>query len=118
MTPVVDSIQGRVGNRSVDVVESIEEVGAKLQPESLGEREILMQADVPVVVSGPRNPPSCGAQVPNVDRGVRDSSWCQTTGSRPLALRSAFCRQKIGIRAVAIRPQPARTRPGRITASV
>jgi hypothetical protein len=42
----------------VDVVEGIDEVGSELQSEPLCELEVLLQAQVEVRVSGPRNQPS------------------------------------------------------------
>ena len=39
-----------IGCVVLDMVESIDEVGSELQPESLGNREVLMQTEVNVAV--------------------------------------------------------------------
>ena len=42
--------QGHVGCVVLDMVEGVNEVGSELQPESLGNREVLMQAEVNIAV--------------------------------------------------------------------
>ena len=42
--------QGHVRCVVLDMVEGVDEVGSELQPESLGNREVLMQAEVNIVV--------------------------------------------------------------------
>ena len=50
----------------LDVVESVDEVGAELQAEPLRNQEVLMQAEIDIGKWGERNDPSCGAQLPKL----------------------------------------------------
>jgi hypothetical protein len=45
---------GRIGNGEIAGVERVQEVGPELQPEAFGDLEVLLQADIPVVIAGPR----------------------------------------------------------------
>src|SRR5580693_2691897 len=45
-------IHRRIRYREVDAVKHIQEVGAELEPKSLADLEVFLQAGIPVVVSG------------------------------------------------------------------
>ncbi len=47
--PIADPIT-HIGCVVLDVVEGVDEVGSELQPESLADREVLVQAEVNVAV--------------------------------------------------------------------
>jgi hypothetical protein len=65
----------RVGCPEIDGVERIQEVRAELKLESLGELEVFLQADIPVVVSRSSQGTECGCTSPESGCWVRIIAW-------------------------------------------
>src|SRR6516165_405146 len=103
-------LYGGVRHRKVHVVKSVQEVGSELQPESFRDREVFLQASIPVVKSGSAQSVKlrrAGSKI----RGVGIVARIEILETTTLRCRSIAAAED-SIRAVAVWTQSARARPG------